>query len=312
MSETDEQRGEATETETPGGPVAGERLAKARRDQQVSVLEVAKELHLDEAKVRALERNEFDVLGAPVFAKGHLRKYAELVGIDVDDVLTDYYKLTRAERMPPLIVGRSRAKNELSPGPWIVVIIILIALAAAYWWFVEREVPAAAPAAQSPVPATTAGAEPGRDVAAPDAAPQEPARQTAAPAAAEPAVSTPEPAVQAARTRTAADSPAEPATPATTAEPAPPAATAEPAPPDVRLTVSFDGDCWTEISDGEGRRMYFGMGRAGQTVDLVGVAPVSALFGNAANVTLFVDGADYALPVTAPNQPVRLTLTGSR
>ena len=51
----------ASETE---GPLAGERLAEARRAQQISVLEIAKELHLDEPKVRALERNEFDVLGA--------------------------------------------------------------------------------------------------------------------------------------------------------------------------------------------------------------------------------------------------------
>ncbi len=46
---------------------------------------MAKELHLDEPKVQALEENQFDVLGAPVFAKGHLRKYAELVGVPVDD-----------------------------------------------------------------------------------------------------------------------------------------------------------------------------------------------------------------------------------
>ena len=70
----------ASESEE-SAPVAGERLAIARRELQISVLEIAKELHLDEAKVRALERNEFDVLGAPVFAKGHLRKYAELVHV---------------------------------------------------------------------------------------------------------------------------------------------------------------------------------------------------------------------------------------
>ena len=62
--------------------MAGERLAIARREQQIPVIEIAKELHLDEPKVRALERNEFDVLGAPVFAKGHLRKYAQLVDVD--------------------------------------------------------------------------------------------------------------------------------------------------------------------------------------------------------------------------------------
>ena len=66
----------------PEEPQGGARLAKARRALQIPVVEIAKELHLDEPKVKALERNEFDVLGAPVFAKGHLRKYAQLVRVD--------------------------------------------------------------------------------------------------------------------------------------------------------------------------------------------------------------------------------------
>ena len=88
-----QQRRDCAESQ---GPVGGERLAEARREQQISVHEIAKELHLDEPKVRALERNEFDVLGAPVFAKGHLKTYAQLVHVDPDDVLSDYYQLTRA------------------------------------------------------------------------------------------------------------------------------------------------------------------------------------------------------------------------
>jgi ribosome-binding protein aMBF1 (putative translation factor) len=58
------------ENESEDGPVGGERLRAARRANDISVRDVAKELHLDEYKVRALEKNEFDVLGAPVFAKG--------------------------------------------------------------------------------------------------------------------------------------------------------------------------------------------------------------------------------------------------
>ena len=74
------------------GPLGGERLAEARRAKQISVLEIAKELHIEESKIRALENNDFDVLGAPVFAKGHLKKYSQLVGVNHDDVLADYYR----------------------------------------------------------------------------------------------------------------------------------------------------------------------------------------------------------------------------
>ena len=88
--------------EQADGPVAGERLLEARHAQQISIDEIAKELHLDEYKVRALERNEFDVLGAPVFAKGYLKKYAQLVGVRADDVIADYYQLNRSASAPPV------------------------------------------------------------------------------------------------------------------------------------------------------------------------------------------------------------------
>ena len=106
MKDEKEKAAEETREAESQGPRGGERLAEARREREISVLEVAKELHLDEAKVRALERNEFEVLGAPVFAKGHLRKYAQLVGVDVEDVFTDYYQMTRSEGIPPVVSAR--------------------------------------------------------------------------------------------------------------------------------------------------------------------------------------------------------------
>ena len=103
---------EKKEDET-NGPVGGERLRKARRENDISVRDIAKELHLDEYKVRALEKNEFDVLGAPVFAKGHLRKYAELVGVDIDDVMTDYYQMNRASSIPPVVGPKRRMPRTI-------------------------------------------------------------------------------------------------------------------------------------------------------------------------------------------------------
>ena len=53
------------ESSDDGGasPVCGERLAQARRDRDIAIGEIAKELNLDETKVRALEENCFDELG---------------------------------------------------------------------------------------------------------------------------------------------------------------------------------------------------------------------------------------------------------
>ncbi len=259
------------EAAEPQGPRGGERLAEARREQQISVLDIAKELHLDEAKVRGLERNEFDELGAPVFAKGHLRKYAEIVGIDPDDVLEDYYKMTRQDALPPVVVARRRMRNEVSPGPWIAVIIVILVVAASYWWFAiyssEQEAPAPAPAEPAPV-----GEEMPRGSVA------EPMQS----------VTQPEPAV----TRPETESRSQPVADGETA-----------------LSLAFSGDCWTEISDATGRRLMFSMGRAGDTVELSGVAPFAVLFGNVDNVTVRVDGGDYPLSSSNPgSRMARLTI----
>lgn len=256
-------------------PICGERLAAARREQQISVLEVAKELHLDEPKVRALERNDFNVLGAPVFAKGHLRKYAQLVGVDEDDVFADYYQLTRAERLPPIIVGRAKVRKELSPGPWIAAIVVILVAAAAYWWISTRQpgptVPAPAPEQESAAtPEVVAG-----EIEAPGPA-------TVAPEPEEPAIEQ-----------------------AISAEPEPP----PPADGELRLVLVFSGDCWTEISDANGRRLFFGMGRAGRDVELTGPAPFRLLLGNVNNVTVRVNGSPYEIPGSAiSNQTARLTI----
>ena len=276
MSDEQDKPVEEQPEAEPKGPRCGERLAEARREQQISVLEVAKELHLDEPKVRALERNDFDILGAPVFAKGHLRKYAQLVGVDEGDVFADYYQMTRQETVPPVIIGRKRMRQELSPGPWIAVIIVIIVAAASYWWF-------AVFSDQAALPATT-----------PEETPIE--QQGAA--------------IE--NTTQNADSEiiAEPVAESVASEPEPQIAVAAPvADGEVSLSLSYTGDCWTEISDATGQRLFFEMGRDGNSVELSGVAPFAVLFGNVDNVDVRINGNHYPVSSNNPgSRTARLTI----
>ena len=145
MSDEENKTEEQAAQDESQGPMGGERLVEARRELQIPVIDIAKELHLDEYKVRALEGNDFDVIGAPVFAKGHLRKYAQLVQVSEADVMADYYTLTRAAGAPPVVSTRSRPRQIISPGPWVAAIIVIFIAATAYWWFVSREAPPARP-----------------------------------------------------------------------------------------------------------------------------------------------------------------------
>jgi cytoskeleton protein RodZ len=267
-------------------PLCGERLAEARREQQITVLEVAKELHLDEPKVRALERNDFEMLGAPVFAKGHLRKYAQLVGVDEDDVFTDYYTMTRAEAMPPIIARSRMTRQGKSPGPWVAVIAVIVVAAAAYWWLAMRETPAPVAPSQSdqtqPAPSQPEVLQPQQlqpEQLQPDEIEQEQGLETQIEAEEEPVV-----------LAAATDVPAA-------------------APDQLRLALNFSGECWTEISDADGQRLFYSMGRDGQSVELSGKAPISALFGNADNVEVTVNDSAYSLPVPdSSNRTVRVAI----
>jgi cytoskeleton protein RodZ len=260
------------------GPRAGQRLANARRANSISMRDIAKALHVDEVKVQALEDNRFDVLGAPVFAMGYLRKYAELVNVWIDDVLADYYRMTRAVGAPP-VVGPLRRKpsREFSLWPWIAGILIVGAGAAATFWWADRSPVAPGPATTrtAPVPARAPElSEPGVSPATAEPAPTDAATT---PATAEPG---------------SADTPAgQRVEPAVRPEPA----ADLPVPGDVQLQLRFSGDCWTEVTDSGGRRLYFGLGTSGRSVTVTGTPPLRVLLGNNDNVSVLVDGRDYAV-----------------
>jgi cytoskeleton protein RodZ len=275
-------------------PLAGERLAEARRAREVSIQEIANALHLDEYKVRALEQNEFEKLGAPVFAKGYLRKYATLVGISVDDILADYYRLNRATGVPLVMPTRVAQSWDISPGPWLGALTVIIVVAGAAWWWLSsgsewfenrKDRSAVVPFADEPegesgpdqsVPAdsveveTTASDE---ERQADDPA-EIPARQLS-PAELQPAV---EPPRDAERDR-------------------------------IELRLTFTGDCWTEVTDASGQRLYFGLGSAGRSVTMSGAPPLQVLLGNSANASLVVNGSDYPIPRSARRgDTARLTI----
>ena len=273
----------------------GERLAAARRARDISLREVAKELHLDEPKVLALEENRFEDLGAPVFAKGHMRKYAELVGVSIDDILADYYRMNRSVGAPPVIGLKRAPRREISPGPWIAAVaVIAVGAAAGWWWYASGNGVVA-----QPEPADTLAPFASDDNAGVPDSVQTPNDQAAVPDTA--VEITPQVVEEAAGAPAANESAA--ATDVTTVPVELIPVTNEPigaADNTIQLRLSFSGDCWTEVTDAVGRRLYFDLGAAGRTVTLSGSAPLRVLLGNSENVVVEVDGAAY--PIAAADR----------
>lgn len=295
MSDTPQQD---VENETDE-PLAGLRLAAARRAQGISVLDIAKELHLDEPKVRALEDNQFDVLGAPVFAKGHLRKYAELVGVSTDDIMADYYLLNRAVGAPPVVGAPRKQQRDYQLGRWLagaaIVAGVAVVATAGYWWLQHRE---AGPVAQvestllAPFVSTDETVSEDSEASGPRIESDE----NDDPVAIQMGDDTLGDNVRAPSITSNNDS-------------TPTSASPPPAPPQASLTMTFSGDCWTEVSDASGTRLYFDLGSAGDNITVTGEAPLRALFGDSANVRVALNGQDFVIPESMRNgRTARLTV----
>jgi cytoskeletal protein RodZ len=117
----------------PGSP--GVQLRLAREGLGLSIEEVADRLRLNEALVLAMEEDRFGLLGAPVFARGHLRNYAALVGAPERQVLEAFDVGDLPE--PTFLPSGDRRPAVRSRGRWIAAIAALAAAAAAggaAWW----------------------------------------------------------------------------------------------------------------------------------------------------------------------------------
>jgi cytoskeleton protein RodZ len=128
-----EPAGGASRTAAAGPDTPGGMLRAERERRGYSVQHSAEDMHLDAWVIEALEANRFEALGAPVYARGHLRKYATLLGLSPVTVLERYEALggTPADPtpIPVAIVTPVRVeRRRVSKLPlWIAAAIAIVA-----------------------------------------------------------------------------------------------------------------------------------------------------------------------------------------
>jgi cytoskeleton protein RodZ len=115
----------------------GEVLRAARERTGLEVSQAAERLHVDAAIIQALESGRFSALGAPVFVRGHLRRYAELLGEPEAPLQARYAALQEASMAPDLTQVPSRTlpvvPRETRRWPLVLVASLLV-LGIAIWW----------------------------------------------------------------------------------------------------------------------------------------------------------------------------------
>ncbi len=78
----------------------GERLRLAREQDGLSIAEVSERTKLTARTLQNLETGEGDNFSSPIFARGQLRSYARLLGVDI---VPEFQQLVALETPPPVL-----------------------------------------------------------------------------------------------------------------------------------------------------------------------------------------------------------------
>lgn len=260
----------------PGLTGVGEELRRAREAMGLAASDAAQQLKFVPRQIEALEQERFKSLPGPTIARGMVRNYARLVGLDPEPLLERIAERLDAQDADQLAARYSQSvpfssSTRHSTIAYLGLSLAILGLvgALAYEWHRERSAELAfVPAASAPLePALEPAPEP---VSEP--APEPP-----------PALAMAEPQLKAkpaAKAQTKAEAPvAEKVVPV---EKEAPAAAAERR----RLVLRCEEESWIEVRDGADRLLVYSLNPAGTERVVEGVPPFSLVIGSAQHVRL--------------------------
>ncbi len=256
----------ATPTATPGLW-----LRQAREQAGLTEEQVAKDLFLDTQVIRALEADRYKDIGAPVYTRGYLRRYAKLLGVDEAAVIERYEAMQGTPRIAdPVPVSHNKIPAPRRALPawawWVIALALVIAAAITLLNGRGALAPEIISAVSTSVPETL------------------PASSDTPLAAAASAAGTVDQTGDASRVASA------------DATGTAPAATAEGM---VSVQFQFAADSWVEIYDANQKSVLYEMGVRGTNRTVNGLPPLRVTLGSAAGVQVVVNGS--AVPVPAAN-----------
>ena len=136
-------------------PIVGEQLRKTREERNLSVEQVADMTKIRGDHIRALEEGNYSIFSAPVYIRGFVRTYANLLKLDTTRLLEQLGReLAESGQVDPSLAPPSRgvldaAMFQLSKfsrrlvWPAVGAAVVLMAAVVAYliWNHVQRQDP---------------------------------------------------------------------------------------------------------------------------------------------------------------------------
>lgn len=330
----------------------GQTLRMAREAKGMEVADAARSLNMSESMLRNVEAGAFDKLNGHTFARGYVRAYAKLLGLDQEQLVTafDRYTGTDATGSEVRTLGRLEEPVRVSQNLMRMLSVAVLAGGALLTYLVwpekavekaaseigiehvevesadgttqihlldEPEDQAVAEANKSaeiePTPAVAELSSPGTPAVAAGelTVPPAPAALTSAPAVpVAPAPATPAVAVPPAAAPAVSDvAPVAPVAPAAAAPVAsqPPVALAVPA-GQALVQVQFSADCWTQLTDADGKVLFSALKRKGELLELAGKPPFELRLGYARGAQVSLNGQPVDVAPFTSGETARMKL----
>lgn len=279
----------------------GQRLRAAREARGWSVAQAARELRAPQVVVEAMEREDWQRLGAPVFVRGRLSGYAELLGVPVD------IERVAAQIAPPALQPKAtpagwadRLDRSMPRLAAIAGTVLLMPLLYLGLQMVRDGRPVVHSLSPDPMPATPADAPLAEPGPTPSAAITEAVAAGTAPAVAD-EVTADSPSAQVAAEHDG-----------DRAEPTAPMATVSAglgALPVTGLRIEFSGESWIDVVGPDGTSLERGLVPAGSTREYAAGAVAEVTLGNAAATRVLLDGSEVNLDAMRSANVVRFAIS---
>ncbi|ACK77863.1 RodZ domain-containing protein [Acidithiobacillus ferrooxidans] len=250
-------------------------LRAAREAHGWSLRQVAERLHITEAQVKGLEDGDYTALPGAAFARGFLKNYARLLGLDPEPLLKTYDASNEGSGLHP-----SETVLPASEGPLLdysrrvlifSVLIVISVIAVAWWVWSHQQLQGLPVTAVSPMVAKHPAASAKVVTIAP----------SVSAAASVPAIGNP------------------PAAPGLPVAPVPATRSAAVA-TGPGLTFQFSADCWVQVKDSTGKTLLAVLGHRGDVLRVdSGTPPYNVLVGKASAITISYDDKSVPLPANA-------------
>jgi cytoskeleton protein RodZ len=124
----------------------GTLLKAAREGEELSTREVAERLNWTPGYVEIIERDDYQALLSPAFARGYVKAYGRLLAMDEQQLLAtfDQYRDSRQDMAPRRVQTRPLQMQHTGLGVVVGLAVLGILVFVLWWWQVGS---AAAPAA---------------------------------------------------------------------------------------------------------------------------------------------------------------------